>query len=159
MSWEERMRDFEARREHARGMGGPERLARRRAEGRLNARERIDRLADAGSFMELGTFNVSDMPGDEERTPADSKVAGLAAVDGRPVAISSNDFTVMAATSSRVASHKESELKALATRRGLPSSISPRQGARVCPTSWARRASRPSETRPTTARGGARCPC
>src|SRR5215510_3900959 len=105
MSWDDRMKDFEARRERARSMGGPERLARRRAEGRLNARERIARLADAGSFMELGTFNVSDVPGDKDRTPADSKVAGLATtIAGRPVAIASNDFTVMAATSSRVAS-------------------------------------------------------
>ena len=76
MSWDDRMKDFEARRERARSMGGPERLARRRAEGRLNARERIAHLADAGSFMELGTFNVSDVAGAEERTPADSKVAG-----------------------------------------------------------------------------------
>src|SRR5215467_5382885 len=120
MSWDDRMKDFEARRERARGMGGPDRLARRRAEGRLNARERIAHLADAGSFMELGTFNVSDVPSDEERTPADSKVAGLATIAGRPVAIASNDFTVMAATSSRVASRKEADLKAFATRRGLP---------------------------------------
>ena len=120
MSWDDRMKDFEARRARARAMGGPERLARRRAEGRLNARERVERLVDAGSFMEIGTFNVSDVPGDEERTPADSKIAGLAKIDGRPVAVSSNDFTVMAATSSRVASHKEAELKALATKRGVP---------------------------------------
>jgi carboxyltransferase family protein len=61
------------------------RLAKRHAEGRLNPRERLDRLVDAGSFMELGAFKVSDMPGDEERTPANSKVAGLATIDGRAV--------------------------------------------------------------------------
>jgi methylmalonyl-CoA decarboxylase subunit alpha len=38
MSWDERMKDFEARRARAQGMGGPERVAKRRAEGRLNAR-------------------------------------------------------------------------------------------------------------------------
>src|SRR3970040_2338676 len=103
MSWDERMKDFEARRERARAMGGPERLARRRAEGRLNARERIERLVDAGSFMEIGTFNVSDMPGDEERTPADSKVAGLAKIDRRPLARPSHDLPLMAATPTRVA--------------------------------------------------------
>ncbi len=120
MSWDDRMKDFEARRERARAMGGPERLARRRADGRLNARERVERLTDPGSFLELGTLNVSDVPGDEDKTPADSKVAGLATIDGRPVAVASNDFTVMAATSSRVASRKEAELKSLATRRGFP---------------------------------------
>ncbi|HUG36718.1 MAG TPA: carboxyl transferase domain-containing protein [Candidatus Limnocylindrales bacterium] len=85
MAWDERMKDFRARRDRARGMGGPERLARRQAEGKLNARERIDRLLDAGSFLEVGTFNVSDVPADAERTPADSKVAGLGTIGGRPV--------------------------------------------------------------------------
>jgi len=120
MAWDERMRDFHARRAKARGMGGPERLARRRAAGALNARERVERLLDAGSFLEVGTFNTSDVPGMEAETPADSKVAGFGRIEGRPVVVCSNDFTVLAATSSRVASHKEAELKRLAARRGLP---------------------------------------
>jgi methylmalonyl-CoA decarboxylase subunit alpha len=120
MGWDDRMKDFRARRDHARGMGGPERLAKRRAEGRLNSRERIARLLDPGTFLELGTFNVSDIPGMESQTPADSKIAGFGKIDGRPVAVCSNDFTVLAATSSRVAGHKEAELKRLATARGVP---------------------------------------
>lgn len=77
MAWDDRLKDFKNRRERARGMGGPERLAKRASEGRLNARERIDRLCDSGSFLEVGTFNVSDVPGQDEATPADSKVAGF----------------------------------------------------------------------------------
>jgi len=120
MAWDDRLKDFKNRRERARGMGGPERLAKRAAEGRLNARERIDRLCDPGSFLEVGTFNVSDVPGQEEATPADSKIAGFGTIAGRPVAVCANDFTVLAATSSRVASYKEAEAKALAVRRGVP---------------------------------------
>jgi acetyl-CoA carboxylase carboxyltransferase component len=120
MAWDDRMQDFHARRARARAMGGPERVARRAAEGRLNARERVVRLLDEGSFLELGTFNVSDVAGMEAATPADSKVAGLGTIQGRPVAVCSNDFTVLAATSSRVASQKEAELKSLAVRRGIP---------------------------------------
>lgn len=120
MAWEDRLKDFHARRERARAMGGPARLARRAAEGRGNARERIARLVDAGSFLEVGTFDVSDVPGMEAATPADSKVAGWARIDGRSVAICSNDFTVLAATSSRVASTKEAELKRQAVERGVP---------------------------------------
>ena len=120
MAWEDRLDDFRARRDRARAMGGPERLARRRREGKLDARQRLERLLDAGSFLELGTFNHSDMPGLEETTPADSKVAGLGAIDGRAVAVCSNDFTVLAASTSRVASHKEAELKRLAAERGVP---------------------------------------
>ncbi len=114
------MKDFHARRAKARGMGGPERLARRRDAGTLNARERVERLLDAGSFLEVGTFDTSDVPGMEDETPADSKVGGLGRIDGRPVVVCSNDFTVLAATSSRVASHKEAELKRMAARRGMP---------------------------------------
>ena len=120
MAWDERMKDFHARRAKARGMGGPERLARRGAAGALNARERVERLLDAGSFLEVGTFNTSDVAGMETETPADSKVGGFGRIDGRPVVVCSNDFTVLAATSSRVASHKEAELKRLAARRGMP---------------------------------------
>ena len=120
MAWDERMKDFHARRARARGMGGPERLARRRAVGALDARARVERLLDPGSFLEVGTFNTSDVAGMEAETPADSKVGGLGRIDGRPVVVCSNDFTVLAATSSRVASHKEAELKRLAARRGMP---------------------------------------
>src|SRR5258705_6324610 len=56
----------------------------------------------------------------EAETPADSKVGGMGRIDGRRVVVCSNDFTVLAATSSRVASHKEAELKRLAPRRGMP---------------------------------------
>jgi acetyl-CoA carboxylase carboxyltransferase component len=120
MAWDDRLKDFLARRDRARAMGGPERLARRRADGRLNARERLELLLDPGTFFEIGTFNHSDVPGMEASSPADSKVAGLGEIDGRPVAACSNDFTVLAATSSRVASEKEAELKRLATERGVP---------------------------------------
>src|SRR5216684_1282815 len=105
MAWDERMKEFHARRATARGMGGPERVAR---------------LLDPDSFLEIGTFNTSDVPGMEAETPADSKVSGFGRIDGRPVVVCSNDFTVLAATSSRVASYKEAELKRLAARRGLP---------------------------------------
>lgn len=120
MAWDERMRDFRLRRERARGMGGAERLAARAGAGRLNARQRIERLLDPDSFVEIGTFNQSDVPGAEERAPADSKIAGFGTIAGRGVVVCSNDFTVLAATSSRVASRKEADLKALAQRRGLP---------------------------------------
>jgi len=101
-------------------MGGPAKIERQHARGRLTARERIDRLLDQGSFMEIGMFNHSDMPGMEEKTPADSKVGGFGKIDEREVVILANDFTVMAATSSRIAGRKEGELKVLAARRGHP---------------------------------------
>jgi acetyl-CoA carboxylase carboxyltransferase component len=75
---------------------------------------------DPDSFLEVGILNHSDVPGMEEKTPADSKVAGYGKINGRRVVVLANDFTVLASTSSRVAGRKEGELKILAAHRGHP---------------------------------------
>ena len=120
MPFEKELQELERRRQQALEMGGSEKVARQHAKGKLTARERIDRVLDPGSFKEVGMFNHSDVPGMEDKTPADSKVAGFGRIDGRQVIIIANDFTVLAATSSRVASRKEGELKIVASKRGLP---------------------------------------
>ncbi|NLZ43076.1 MAG: acetyl-CoA carboxylase carboxyltransferase subunit, partial [Comamonadaceae bacterium] len=51
-AWAAELAELQARRASAQAMGGPEALARFRAGGRLNARERIAALVDAGSFHE-----------------------------------------------------------------------------------------------------------
>ena len=68
MSFDDLLADLTAREEKALGMGGPEKLARRREQGILNARERIDHLIDAGSFLEEGLLGTSSVV----RTPASS---------------------------------------------------------------------------------------
>jgi acetyl-CoA carboxylase carboxyltransferase component len=54
MSWEKEVEEIARRKGLAEGMGGPEKLARQKAQGKLNVRERITALADAGSFREIG---------------------------------------------------------------------------------------------------------
>jgi len=120
MPFEKQLEEFERRRARALEMGGAEKIKRQHDRGRGTARDRIDQLLDPGSFLEVGRFNYSDMPGMEEKTPADGKVCGYGMVDGRRVVILSNDFTVLAATTSRVASRKEGEIKVLAALRGHP---------------------------------------
>lgn len=106
--------------EHALQMGGEQKLAARRAQGVLNARERVERLVDPDSFVEAGRFAVSGRPGYAERTPADAKVCGYATIDGRAVALISNDFTVLGASSTSVNRAKIRHMKDVATERGLP---------------------------------------
>src|SRR5687767_4912059 len=101
-------------------MGGAEKLARRKAEGHLNARERIDYLIDAGSFLESGRFARANRPEVKHKTPADGKVAGFARIDGREVALVSNDFTVLGASSAVINMKKIRHVKQVACRRGLP---------------------------------------
>ncbi|MFP4476688.1 MAG: acyl-CoA carboxylase subunit beta [Desulfatibacillaceae bacterium] len=120
MSHQEKLDELRCRKEKNLSMGGPEKVERQHARGRLTARERLDLLLDPGTFLEVGLLDHSDVPGMEEKSPADSKIAGYGRIDGRRVAVSANDFTVLAATSSRVAGKKEGELKIQAARRGLP---------------------------------------
>ncbi|MGZ5140499.1 MAG: carboxyl transferase domain-containing protein, partial [Burkholderiales bacterium] len=114
------MNDLERRRKHALAMGGPERLAKRRAAGVLNARERIEYLLDPGSFIESGLLATSAYPQDRERSPADGKIAGFGNIAGRPAAVVSNDFTVMGASSSATNMKKIGHMKRTAVSRGMP---------------------------------------
>ena len=120
MAFEEPLKQLKERTERALAMGGPEKLAKRKAEGLLNARERIDYLIDKDSFFESGRFAVGIRPEVKSKTPADGKVAGFARIDGREVALVSNDFTVLGASSSVINMKKIKHMKQVACKRGLP---------------------------------------
>ncbi len=121
MGIEERMQEYEQRRMEAIAMGGSEKLARRRADGLMNARERVDYLLDPGSFLESGLFGVSSFnPADRDTTPADGKISGYARLNGREIALLANDFTVKGASSSVTNGRKIAHMKQVATQRGLP---------------------------------------
>ncbi|TAJ46906.1 MAG: propionyl-CoA carboxylase [Herbiconiux sp.] len=89
--WASLISHLEERREWALRAGGQRRIDREHALGRLTARERIDRLADPGTFVEFGMFVTT--PSVEGEMPP-SFLCGLARVDGRLVAIGAEDFTV-----------------------------------------------------------------
>lgn len=110
----------EQRRAKALGMGGATALEKRRQMGILNARERLDRLFDPGTFVETGLFANSIREADRERTPADGKISGYGKIDGRLAAAVANDFTVLGASSSTINSRKIAYAKEVATRNGMP---------------------------------------
>lgn len=62
------------------------------AKGKLFARVRIERLTDAGSFVEDGQLANALASG----LPADGVITGTARIDGRPVCLMANDSTVKA---------------------------------------------------------------
>src|SRR5438445_8728764 len=94
--WEPELEELRRREELARGMGGPGKVARQHAAGRLTVRERIDALLDPGSFHEIGalagkaTYEGAELT---ELRPANF-VTGRGRVDGRPVVVGGDDFTV-----------------------------------------------------------------
>jgi acetyl-CoA carboxylase carboxyltransferase component len=113
------LQELERRRAVALGMGGPERIARHHASGRLTARERLDLLVDPGTFYELGLLAEPEQRR-EQPAPADAIVAGLAKVSGRKVCVLSVDATVLAGTTGQVNMRKQNRIAAWAGRRGLP---------------------------------------
>ena len=112
--WEATLADLEERRVVARSMGGEERLAKHRASGKLDARARIDHLLDPGSFHELGTL----VGGPE--LPADAIVMGHGRIDGRPVMVAAEDFTVKAGTISHAANSKRYRVAEIALTDRVP---------------------------------------
>ena len=120
MAFEAALKTLAEKEQKAYAMGGEQKIARQHEKGRYTARERIDKLLDPDSFFEVGRFAHSDMPGMEDKTPADSKIAGYGKIDDRLVAVTANDFTVMAATSSRTAGKKEYQIKTYGAAKGLP---------------------------------------
>jgi acetyl-CoA carboxylase carboxyltransferase component len=95
--WTPEVEEIRRRRELTHAMGGPEKVARQHDSGRLTVRQRIDRLADPGSFTEIGAltgFAGYDDGGALESILPANFVAGTARLDGRPVLLGADDFTV-----------------------------------------------------------------
>ncbi len=120
MAYEKHLAEHAQRRERALGMGGPERLAKRKAQGKLNARERIARLLDDNSFFEEGRFSTSVRREDAHKTPQDGQVTGFGKIDGRTVAVQVNDLTVMSSSSAEINSRKSKWLLRAAVKAGAP---------------------------------------
>lgn len=112
--WDDLLADLKRRTEDAIGMGGSERLARQAVRGRLNARERVARLCDAGTFAEIGALGGGSNPAGGEPVPADALVGGVARVDGRPVVVIAEDFTVKGGSIGHVNAAKRLRLTMLA---------------------------------------------
>src|SRR5437868_10061747 len=97
MSWQPELDDLARREAFAREMGGVDKVKRQRDQGRLTVRERIDKLVDQKSFHEIGAISGSaeyDENGELKLLTPANCVFGRGKVDGRPVVVVGDDFTV-----------------------------------------------------------------
>jgi acetyl-CoA carboxylase carboxyltransferase component len=120
MPFEDEIAELARRRQAAEAMGSKKRLDEWAAQGVLNARQRLARLLDHGSFVEWGQLAVSEREDDRHRTPGDGVIDGYGRIDGRPVVVHAADFSAMGASSAFVASAKMSHSIANAKKNGLP---------------------------------------
>ncbi len=103
--------------------GGPERIAKQHAAGKLTARERLDLLLDQGSFRELGMFVTHRASGfgiEKRRPYGDGVVTGYGSIDGRLVYVFSQDFTVFGGSLGEAHAEKICKVMDLAMKVGAP---------------------------------------
>ncbi len=118
-----RLEELRSRRELSLRGGGPEAVARQHDRGKLTARERIDLLLDAGSFVETDALAVHRARGfgiEDERYPGDGVITGHGTIDDRPVCVFSQDFTVLGGSLGEVFAEKIVKVMELAVRMGVP---------------------------------------
>ncbi len=121
MGTKEDMEQLEAKRAWALALGGPKRIARQHERGRLTARERIDKLVDPGTFFEVGMMTHAPEPEWAERTPGDGLICGYGKIDGRTVAVSATDATVLGGSDGgEAANRKNSRVTSFAREKGYP---------------------------------------
>ena len=115
--------DLKARKAKAAEGGGQKRIDAQHSKGKQTARERVAQLLDEGSFIETDQFmehRYTDFGLDKSRFPGDGLVTGFGKIDGRPVCVFSQDFTVLGGSFSEVAGIKVARLMDRAMESGVP---------------------------------------
>jgi propionyl-CoA carboxylase beta chain len=118
-----KLRELDALNRRAEEAGGPERLKRQHAAGKLTARERIRLLVDEGSFEELDRFvehRCIDFGMAGQKILGDGVVTGYGRIDGRVVYIFAQDFTIFGGSLSESYAEKICKVMDLAMKMGAP---------------------------------------
>jgi propionyl-CoA carboxylase beta chain len=115
----------EVRRRHAAAEegGGAQRREKRHKEGKLTARERVELLLDDGTFEEMDKLvqhRCRDFGMDRQVIPGDGLITGFGRVDGRPVYVFAQDFTVFGGSLSETNAQKICKIMDLALKTGAP---------------------------------------
>jgi acetyl-CoA carboxylase carboxyltransferase component len=115
-AWDSWLQQLEQRRARAEEMGGDERVERlMHARGKLDARQRIERLFDPESFVELGKLvgSMQDLPGD-------GYVCGMGRIHGRPALAGAEDFSLLGGSIGSGGTAKRHRIAELARQEGVP---------------------------------------
>src|SRR6056297_2546768 len=123
MSENEKVKRLIKLREESKKGGGESRIKKQHDKGKLTARERIDLLLDKNSFEEIDAFvthRSSAFGLEDQQFLGDGVVTGYGKVDGRPVYVFSQDFTVFGGSLSETHAEKICKIMDLALKNGVP---------------------------------------
>ncbi len=134
-TYEEKLAQLTELREAAIHSASETAVEKQHAKGKLTARERIEKLLDPGTFEELDTFvrhRTTEFEMDKNKPWGDAVVTGHGQIDGRPVVVFSQDFTVFGGSLGEVMAEKMCKVMDLAARIGCPViGINDSGGARI----------------------------
>ncbi len=135
MAKTDKIADLKEKRNQLELGGGLEKQKQRHNAGKMTARERIEFLLDERSFVELDSFVESrstDFGMQNKKIPGDGVVTGYGTIDGRPVCLASQDFTVIGGSLGEAHAKKIVKVMDLAVKMGVPFiSINDSGGARI----------------------------
>lgn len=120
---EEKLKALHEARSRADHAGSDAQVNKQHERGKLTARERIDLLVDPDSFTELDRYRVhrtDDFGLGDQRIPGDGVIAGYGTIDGRPVCVYAQDFTVFGGSLGEVHAAKIQKVQKLAMKMGVP---------------------------------------
>ncbi len=123
MSMEQLLQDLEKRTAKVKAGGGEKRIAKQHQQGKKTARERLEGLLDPGSFQEVDAFvtHRCTLFGMEKvEAPGEGVVTGVGTVEGRPVAVFAQDFTVLGGSLGEMHAKKICKIMDLAMKVGMP---------------------------------------
>lgn len=123
MSWQPEIDELRRRQALAARMGGPDKVKRQHDGGKLTVRERIDALLDPGSFHEIGSIAgkaAYDDDGNLVDFSASNTIVGRGRIDGRPVVLQGDDFTVRGGAADASIWAKSSMAEQMANELRLP---------------------------------------
>src|SRR5213083_613250 len=134
-TYEEKLAQLEELRLQAIHSASEDAVERQHAKGKLTARERVEALLDPGSFRELDTFvrhRTYEFEMHKRRPWGDAVVTGHGTIDGRPVCVFAQDFTVFGGSLGEVFGEKIVKVMDLALKIGCPViGINDSGGARI----------------------------
>ncbi len=123
MGADERLSELRRRHTEAEEGGGPARVEKQHEAGKLTARERLHLLLDPGSFVELDKFKThrcTDFGMGDKKIAGDGVVTGYGTIDGRTVAVFSQDFTVFGGSLGEAFAQKVCKVMDFALKQGYP---------------------------------------
>ena len=132
---QERIDLMNAKKEHILQAGGASRVAKQHAKGKMTARERIEKLFDEGTFVELDQFvkhRCTNFGQEKKDLPAEGVITGYGTVDGRLVYAYAQDFTVEGGSLGEMHAKKIWKVQDMSLKMGAPCvGINDSGGARI----------------------------